>query len=107
MSQVDLVLDKILPKSGPTILFVHGRGNEPKKSLKGGLFVQGLAVHKLETDYGANVIMFNWDSKRGNGLKDRSRPLSKMEDAANSFSVVLQGIRSYVNKNRCPRRLHL
>ena len=98
-SQIEPLLDEVLEKEGPTILFVHGRGSEPKKSLQGGTLVTGLAVHKLEKGYGSNVVMFSWDSEAGFGFKDRTRPLSKIDNAVISFSEVLEGIQNYKKKN--------
>ena len=97
ISKLPDLLDSLLADDKPVILFVHGRGKEPKKSLRleGGLFVEGMAVHKLESGYKANVLMFNWDSERGMGLKDRSRPLSNMPAASQSFAKVLEGIKQY------------
>lgn len=76
------------------MLFIHGRGDEPTKSLNGSGFLlrsfgfDGDAVPKLSA-YGANVVMFSWDSKRGRGLYDRSRPLANMDDAQKHLSTVL------------------
>lgn len=93
LSELSTVLDHLFATGKPVILFVHGRGNEPKKSLKGGVFVDGNAVHKLEAQYGARVLMFNWDSKAFG--KDRERPLSHMKDAARALIAVLDGIKQY------------
>jgi hypothetical protein len=88
------LFDRLLRGTKPVVLFVHGRGDEPKKSLKGtGFFanlvgVEGRAVQKLE-QYGSAVVMFSWDSRRGSGLTDRERPLANMPDAARRFAAVL------------------
>ena len=88
------LFDRLLRGSKPIVLFVHGRGDEPKKSLKGtgffvGLFgVEGKAVQKLE-QYGSSVVLFSWDSRRGSGLTDRERPLANMPDSARRFANVL------------------
>ena len=98
-SELPALLDSLLADGKPVILFVHGRGKEPNKSLKGGLFVKGKAVHKLESGYKANVLMFNWDSERGSGFKDRSRPLSNMHAASRAFVQVLKSIKQYRQNN--------
>ena len=98
IDKLPILLDRLLANGKPVILFVLGRGNEPEKSLEGGGFVTGLAVHKLEDGYDANVLMFNWDSKRKSGLfniKDRSRPLSNMSNASQAFAKVLRAISQY------------
>lgn len=101
ISQLPVLLDNLLSDGKPVILFVHGRGKEPNKSLRheGGLLVEGKAVHKLESGYDANVLMFNWDSERGNGFKDRKRPLSNMPAASQAFAQVLDGIKQYRQHN--------
>lgn len=101
ISELPVVLDSLLAKSKPIILFVHGRGEEPNKSLRleGGIFVEGRAVHKLESGYDANVLMFNWDSERGSGFKDRGRPLSNMPAASQAFTQLLEGIKQYRKNN--------
>jgi esterase/lipase superfamily enzyme len=100
------LLDRLLVDGKPVILFVHGRGNEPKKSLEGGTFVEGKAVHKLEKGYNANVLMFNWDSK-AKSPKDRSRPLSNMPAASKALAQVINGIKQYREENPDSRRIAL
>lgn len=101
ISELPALLDRLFADGKPVILFVHGRGDEPDKSLrlKGGPFVDGRAVHKLEDGYKANVLMFNWNSIRGNGFRDRSRPLSNMPAASLAFVQVLKGIKQYRQNN--------
>ncbi|GEM_PF-1385184 len=57
ISEIDTILDKIYAAKKPIVLYVHGRGNEPKKTLKEHI------VETLEKDYGIKVLMFNWNSK--------------------------------------------
>lgn len=87
------LLDQLFASGKPVIVFVHGRGDEPQKSLKGGKYVEGKAVHKLEKQYDARVLMFNWDSKAT--LWDRTKPLSHMKEAANNLKSVLDWIKEY------------
>jgi len=112
ISALPILLDKLLEEDKPVILFVHGRGEEPNKSLrlKGGLIVEGRAVHKLESGYNANVLMFNWNSKRGGwwfGFKDRELPLSKMPEASKAFNQLLEGIKLYRKNNPQSRPIAL
>ena len=98
--QIDTALDRAYSYKKPVILFVHGRGNEPKKSLEGGTFVDGNAVHKLEEQYNIKVVMFNWQSKAF--LYDRTKPLSHMNESALSFKKVLTATQKYlkISKNK-------
>ena len=92
------LFDRLLRSDRPIILFVHGRGKEPAKSLAGAGFfaglggVEGKAVAKLEA-YGATVVMFSWDSQRSGflffGLTDRERALGNTSEGASRFGRVL------------------
>ncbi|MDQ8024166.1 MAG: hypothetical protein REI94_20165 [Moraxellaceae bacterium] len=74
----------------PVVIFVHGRGKEPGKSLKGGTYTKGMAVHKIERGYNTSVIMFNWDSAfRGLNIFDREVPLSHTGAGAIAFGKTL------------------
>lgn len=90
-SELPALFDRLLADPKPLVLFIHGRGDEPQKSLvKGGLFLRlaggGRAVHKLES-YGTNVVMVSWDSKAKG--QDRLVPLSHMDAAAGTLKTVL------------------
>ncbi|MEJ2790545.1 MULTISPECIES: alpha/beta hydrolase [unclassified Pseudoxanthomonas] len=66
MSQLDAVLDGLLVDSaeGPRtiVLYVHGRGNEPKKSFQDTMFTSGFVLKKLERQ-NVSVLGYNWKSK--------------------------------------------
>lgn len=80
----------------PVVIFVHGRGKEPGKSLLGGTFVQGMAVHKIERGYDCRVLMLNWDSAfPGLNLFDREVPLNHTPAAASSLGGLLQALKQY------------
>lgn len=96
-SQIHLALDKVFSYKKPVLFFIHGRGNEPSKSLEGGFFTEGNAVHKLEDQYGVKVIMFNWQSSAS--LYDREEPLSHMTEAAGNLKRVFTELQSYLNLN--------
>jgi len=99
ISELSNVLNHLFATGKPIILFVHGRGYEPNKSLKGGSYVEGNAVHKLEAQYRARVLMFNWNAEAY--LLDRWTPLQKTKDAARALSTVLDGIKKYrASKNQ-------
>lgn len=84
------VFVKALTGNKPVVLFVHGRGDEPQKSLGPArlLGLLGGAVKKIE-QHGVTVVMFSWDSKHGDGREDRSRPLANMARSAERFGQVL------------------
>ena len=46
LDQLAEVLDELYAAGKPLVIFVHGRGKEPHKSLLGATFVQGRAVDK-------------------------------------------------------------
>lgn len=91
--EVDKALDRVYSTGKPVVMFIHGRGNEPNKSLDKATFVEGGAVRKIEDHYNATVLMFNWDSQAF--LYDRSKPLSKMKESAESLAVVLTKMWKY------------
>lgn len=95
--QVDEALDKVFSANLPVVFFIHGRGNEPNKSINGGTFVEGAAVRKLETQYNAKVLMFNWNSKAF--LYDRTEPLRQMPAAAEALKRVLAKMKTYFAKS--------
>ncbi len=97
-AQVEAALDQAFSYQKPVVLFVHGRGNEPEKSLNGGTYVEGNAVHKIEQQYGVKVVMFNWDSSAF--LYDRNKPLRKMPAAAASLKKVLTKVNAYMKANK-------
>ena len=90
---VDKALDRVYSTGKPVVMFIHGRGNEPNKSLDKATFVEGGAVRKIEDHYNATVLMFNWDSQAF--LYDRSKPLSKMKQSADSLAIVLAKMWTY------------
>lgn len=90
---VDRAMDKVYSTGRPIVLFVHGRGSEPNKSLDKATFVEGGAVRKIENQYKATVLLFNWDSQAF--LYDRTKPLSKMKESADSFALVMMKMAHY------------
>lgn len=93
----------IVPQDKPVVLFVHGRGDEPAKSLEGTDFVsellgvEGRAVHKIEDGYRVRVVLFSWDAQRGAGFLnldfwDRCRPLETSVAAADRLRGVIESL---------------
>lgn len=109
LPQVKPLFDRLLRESRPIVLFVHGRGKEPAKSLVGAGFfaglggVEGKAVSKLEA-YGATVVMVSWDSQRSGfllfGLTDRERALGNTADGARRLGQVLDALEASVTEAR-------
>ena len=89
ISSIDQILAKLFDKKVPLVLYVHGRGNEPKKTEEGKI------LEKLEHEYGVKVLMFNWDSK-GFLL---SRPVDNAKEAAPYLSDVIAKISDYRKRN--------
>jgi hypothetical protein len=105
VNEIPAVLDLLYAKGKPIVLFVHGRGKEPKKSLQGGTFVEGHAVRKIERGYDCSVLMFNWDSAfPGFQIFDRTRPLANTIEGAHQFFKVLTVLNSYFEANESRSR---
>jgi len=84
----------------PLVLFIHGRGKEPNKSLRGATFARGMAVHKIELGYDVKVLMFNWDSAfHAINVVDRSVPLSHTEAGGHVLGQVLSGLQASQTAN--------
>lgn len=90
MEEFGAVMRDLTARGRPVVFFVHGRGKEPGKSLLGGTFTQGKAVHKIERGYDVSVLMFNWDSAfRGFNFLDREVPISHTAAGAESLGRLL------------------
>jgi esterase/lipase superfamily enzyme len=93
IDELEDALAQLYKEHKPVVLFVHGRGKEPGKSLQGGQFTTGMAVHKIERGYDVKVLMFNWDSAfNGWNIFDREVPLSHTEQGAAAFGRVLDAL---------------
>jgi esterase/lipase superfamily enzyme len=94
--QFATAINVLLETNQPLVLFVHGRGKEPEKSLLGGTFTKGMAVLKIERGYGTKVLMFNWDSAfNGFNVFDREVPLSHTEAGAQALGRVLSQVAEF------------
>ncbi len=100
LEQLDEVWEQLSATGKPIVLFVHGRGKEPGKSLLGATLVKGLAVHKIELGYDVRVLMFNWDSAfPGLSFLDRSRALGNTAAGAESLGRVLAALASWQRRH--------
>lgn len=78
-------LDTQFNNNIPVVIYVHGRGKEPNKSLSRKKIVQ-----KIEKQHQVACIMFNWDSAfRGVNFLDRERPIANVPDGAVKLKAVL------------------
>ena len=85
ISEIDKMLDGLFESRKPIVLYVHGRGNEPKKSWEKGIIVT------LEKDYGVKVLMFNWNSCAF-GL---DRPVKEAEEGAPHLRELIDRLKQY------------
>lgn len=100
IDQLPSVLLQLSGTGKPIVIFVHGRGKEPGKSLLGGTFTKGMAVHKIERGYDAKVLMFNWDSAfHGLNLFDREVPLSHTAEGGLALGKTLSALQQFEAAN--------
>lgn len=85
ISELDSILDETFAVKKPVVLYIHGRGNEPKKTVKQRI------LETLEADYGVKVLMFNWDS---NALLFH-RPVTEANEGAPYLRDVINGLARY------------
>lgn len=89
ISSIDSVLQDLYAERKPLLIYIHGRGNEPKKSRKEGI------LESLEKEYDVKVLMFNWDSK----AFLLSRPVEKAHEGAPYFTEVVKKIIEFRENN--------
>lgn len=101
-------MDWAVSRNRPVVLFIHGRGDEPAKSLREtkSLIGLGAAVPIMERDFDVTVLMFNWDSK-ADSKTDRRKPLSKMPQSAIALGQVLAKLSEYKKTKGIPVPLTL
>ena len=100
IDQLPDVLKTLQATGKPIVFFVHGRGKEPGKSLLGGTYTIGMAVHKIERGYDVRVLMFNWDSAfRGLNIFDRDVPLSHTEAGGAALGETLTMLKKFESEN--------
>ncbi|MBM3951333.1 MAG: alpha/beta hydrolase [Rhodospirillales bacterium] len=80
----------------PIMIYVHGRGNEPKKS------INYRTDCEIGTDYSVNFLMFNWDS-----FCPICRPVSRAERAAPDLLKLLIWVSEFKNKQKPKNRFVL
>ncbi|MBC7457332.1 MAG: alpha/beta hydrolase [Bdellovibrionaceae bacterium] len=96
--QIHAALDTAFASNKPVVIYIHGRGDEPLKSIEGKPLIGGATVPKIEKDFDVRVILFNWDSQ--GLLLDRKKPLSNIPAAVESFKKVLAAIKTYNLTNK-------
>lgn len=100
IDQLPKVLSKLYASDKPIVLFVHGRGKEPEKSIHGATFAKGQAVHKIELGYNVKVLMFNWDSAfHGINVTDREVPLSHTKAGGVALGKTLTALHQFQTAN--------
>lgn len=100
MEDAAAALSEVYSRGLPVVVFVHGRGKEPNKSLHGATFAEGLAVWKIELGYPCRVLMFNWDSAfPGLAFLDRSRPLANAIEGGRRLVELLQALAAFGTAN--------
>jgi hypothetical protein len=76
----------------PVVIYVHGRGNEPRKSFANVYFVPGNLLGKVE-NYDVSAIGFNWDARmRGNVCE---RPIARAAEAAPAFAELVNALAAH------------
>jgi esterase/lipase superfamily enzyme len=88
IAAADQVLDDLFREGKPVVLYIHGRGSEPGKTLKDNI------AGTLERDYGVRVLMFNWDSHVPRLLPFR-RPVDKAQASAPELSDLVTRLATY------------
>jgi hypothetical protein len=90
------------PIRSPIVVYVHGRGNEPRKSFadsilgKAGFsFGKGRILEKIE-QYDAVVLGFNWESKAASKC---DRPIDRAEKAAPEFLRLVKALDEHKRGN--------
>lgn len=91
--QIHEALDLVFSSQKPVVIYIHGRGDEPLKSIVGKPFIGGASVPQLEKDFAVRVLLFNWDSQ--GVFLDRTQPLSKIPSAVESFKRLIAAIKTY------------
>ena len=105
LTQLPTVLDQAYGSGRPVLFYVHGWGDEPRKSFDANLLGGG-ALPRLEREYGVRVVMFNWNSKSLGA--DRADPIAHIPDSLADFKNLLSGLATYRRgnpENRSPALL--
>lgn len=89
----DKALDAAYRDGLPVILYLHGRGDEPQKSFTPKM-IGGGAVPRLRDEYGARVVLLNWNSKPRH-KDDRKDPLKHADEFAEKLNLILLKLADY------------
>ncbi len=95
----------LLQRHKPVLLHVHGRGQEPNKSLH-----QKQTVRQLEQDFALDCLLFSWDSHPAGligpaRLMNRSIPLANAARGAQKLTEVLQVLANMAQPAHLPALL--
>jgi esterase/lipase superfamily enzyme len=98
---LDAVLSALLVSDGhgvpyPVVVYIHGRGNEPRKSFADTTFASGHILEKIEED-DVRVLGFNWQSKADDVRC--GRPIDKAQASGPTFAELLRRLVAHRNAN--------
>ena len=85
VSSTDQLLDGLFTSRQPVVLYVHGRGREPRKTARENI------IGKLEQQYGIKVLMFNWDAH----AFAFSRPVERARASAPNLRETIERLGRY------------
>jgi hypothetical protein len=101
LADLDQVLRQTVEGSAqrtPIVVYVHGRGNEPRKSFADTTFTKGYVLAKIER-YGVRVVGFNWNSKI-RPLHFCDRPVDRAAESAGAFVTLVGALRDHRAHNQ-------
>lgn len=102
IDEIDSILNGLLTSDSageklPLVVYVHGRGNEPRKSFEDTTFTKGFVLSKIESQ-GVRVLGFGWKSKI-RFLRLCDRPVEDARSAATSLAELVDGIADHRARN--------
>ena len=99
LDALEPVLDELFRSGKPVVLYVHGRGNEPKKSIRKGI------LRRIELQYDVKVLMLDWESKAPFFVF--GRPVDKAIAAAPRLGAVVERLAAYRQSHAAARSVPL
>lgn len=96
IGDIGALLSDASSKGQRVVFYLHGRGAEPEKSFNAKM-TGGGAVGRLSTEYGVRVILIGWNSKATG--KDRSEPLTQVDQGAGTLGSVLNQLIEFQRLN--------
>jgi hypothetical protein len=101
MEEASAALDAAIAKNKPVLIYVHGRGKEPNKSLRNKKIITSV----LEASYGVAVLMVNWNSY--GFLWDRKRPLNNVHGGTERLGALFLAMQNKQIQGRLPKNITL